>query len=534
MTILHFNDVYNVAPREKEPVGGVARFVTRVRELKAESVARGEEEAVVLFSGDAFNPSMTSTTTFGKHMVPALNAIGIHTACYGNHDFDFGVDNLISMASSNNFPWLISNVTDKKTGRPLAEGLTTRMLDFHGRKIGLIGLVEKEWLVTLATIDPDDVEYEDFCPCARRLATQLKTQQGAEIVIALTHMRVPNDELLAHEIAEVDIILGGHDHHYDVKPVGPHGTYVLKSGTDFRDMTELRLLFTDDGTAKPFKVLQHTHVEIFSSITEDPEVSVFVEECESKVRDAMNKVVGETAVDLDCRFSSIRTMETNIGNFITDVMLKGMKADLAVLNSGTLRADAIIEAGPIRMRDLVNILPMLDELCLLQLTGEQILQVLENSVSQYPRLEGRFAQVSGVTFTFDAKGSPGSRVLRDTVKIGGAALEHQRCYKLCTKDYLRQGKDGYDVFRDAVCLADGEQAGILPSMVREHFKAIEALNGDAPEASTAMAGRALSRQASKRQATMDLSRIGEGPECTKRFAIAPQVEGRVVCLNPAT
>ncbi|CAK0788397.1 unnamed protein product [Prorocentrum cordatum] len=227
-------------------------------------------------------------------------------------------------------------------------------------------------------------------------------------------------------------------------------------------------------------------------------------------------------------------METNIGNFITDVMLKGMKADLAVLNSGTLRADAIIEAGPIRMRDLVNILPMLDELCLLQLTGEQILQVLENSVSQYPRLEGRFAQVSGVTFTFDAKGSPGSRVLRDTVKIGGAALEHQRCYKLCTKDYLRQGKDGYDVFRDAVCLADGEQAGILPSMVREHFKAIEALNGDAPEASTAMAGRALSRQASKRQATMDLSRIGEGPECTKRFAIAPQVEGRVVCLNPAT
>eukprot|EP00434_Breviolum_minutum_P015357 symbB.v1.2.013534.t1/scaffold961.1/size148688/6 len=96
MTILHFNDVYNVEPRAKEgePVGGIARFVTRIKELKAESVARGEHEAVVLFSGDAFNPSLMSTSTHGKHMITALNAIGIHTACYGNHDFDFGVDNL--------------------------------------------------------------------------------------------------------------------------------------------------------------------------------------------------------------------------------------------------------------------------------------------------------------------------------------------------------------------------------------------------------------------------------------------------------
>ncbi|CAK9114400.1 unnamed protein product, partial [Durusdinium trenchii] len=199
MTILHFNDVYNVEPRAKEPVGGISRFVTRIKELKAESVARGEYEAVVLFSGDAFNPSLMSTTTHGKHMIKALNAIGIHTACYGNHDFDFGVDNLEALAASNNFPWLISNVTDKKTGRPLANGIVTRMMDFHGRKVGLIGLVEKEWLVTLATINPSEVEYEDFVPCARRLAKQLKEQERAEIVIALTHMRVPNDELLANE-----------------------------------------------------------------------------------------------------------------------------------------------------------------------------------------------------------------------------------------------------------------------------------------------------------------------------------------------
>jgi len=129
--------------QKKEPVGGIARFVTRMRDLKAEAVARGEPEAICLFSGDAFNPSLTSTVTMGKHMVPALNAVGINTACYGNHDFDFGVDQLVDMAGDNNFPWLISNVVDRKTGEPLAEGLFTRMVDWHGRKIVLMGLVEK-------------------------------------------------------------------------------------------------------------------------------------------------------------------------------------------------------------------------------------------------------------------------------------------------------------------------------------------------------------------------------------------------------
>lgn len=528
MTILHFNDVYNVEPRVKEPVGGIARFVTKVRELKADSIARGEPEAVVLFSGDAFNPSLTSTVTKGRHMVPALNAIGVHTACYGNHDFDFGVDQLEKMAAENNFPWLISNVTSKATGKPLADGLVTRMLDFHGRKVGLIGLVEREWLVTLATLDPSEVDFEDFCPCGRRLAKQLKEKMGAEIVVALTHMRVPNDELLAHEVEEIDIILGGHDHHYDVKPVGPFGTYVLKSGTDFRDITVLRLEFTDSG-AKPFKILDDKHIEIEGSIPEDPEMKVFVDECLGQVGSAMDKVIGETATDLDCRFSEIRTRETNVGNFVTDIMRNALKADIGFLNSGTLRADAIIEKGIIKVRDLVNLLPMLDELCLLQVTGSQLLCLLENSVSQYPRLEGRFAQVSGVTFTFDAARPGGQRLEEATIRVGGQPLDKSKKYKLVTKDYLRQGKDGYDVFRETVCLADGEQAGILPTIVRDHFHALAVLNGmtaDAPVDSLQRA-RACEKQGG-------LTKVGDGPADLQKFAINPAVEDRIVCLNPAS
>jgi len=520
MTILHFNDVYNVEPRAKEPVGGIARFVTRIKELKAESVARGEHEAVVLFSGDAFNPSL-------MHMITALNAIGIHTACYGNHDFDFGVDNLEALASQNNFPWLISNVTDKKTGRPLASGIVTRMMDFHGRKVGLIGLVEKEWLVTLATINPSEVEYEDFVPCARRLAKQLKEHDRAEIVIALTHMRVPNDELLAHEVSEVDIILAGHDHHYDVKPVGPHGTYVLKSGTDFRDITVLQLEFTDEGP-KPYQVTETQHVEIDGKIAECPTMKSFVDECMTSLGAAMDQVVGATAVDLDSRFASIRTQETNLGNFVVDVMRFALKADVAMLNSGTLRADAIIERGDIKVRDLVNLLPMLDELCLLQLTGTQVLSALENSVSQYPRLEGRFAQVSGVSFTFDAAKTPLERIDETSIRIGGEPIQRDKNYKLVTKDYLRKGKDGYDIFMDGICLADGEQAGILPSIVRDCFASLELLNGESESAK-----RSSTFQATRLMEQLKLEKVGDGPDMLKRYAINPSIEGRIVCLNPA-
>lgn len=102
----------------------------------------------------------------------------------------------------------------------------------------------------------------------------------------------------------------------------------------------------------------------------------------------MDVVIGRIEVPLDGRFSSVRTQETNLGNFICDVLLTAIDADLVLLNAGTLRADRVIPAGEFKLRDLMNLLPMLDPLALLAATGAQIISVLENGVSQYPKLEG--------------------------------------------------------------------------------------------------------------------------------------------------
>ncbi|KAK8759231.1 hypothetical protein V5799_003137, partial [Amblyomma americanum] len=200
----------------------------------------------------------------------------------------------------------MSNVIDNETGRLLADGEEFQILERSGKKIGLIGLVEEEWLATLATIDPEDVEYKDFVTEGRRLARLLKQKKGVDYVIALTHMRTPNDCRLAANVDEVDLILGGHDHVYEVKKV--NGKHVIKSGTDFRQFSRITLTFTASGV-----VVDVAEVNVTSDFVEDSELRDLLSKYKDVVQGKMEEVIGHFAVDLDGRFSSIRTSETNLG-----------------------------------------------------------------------------------------------------------------------------------------------------------------------------------------------------------------------------
>lgn len=104
----------------------------------------------------------------------------------------------------------------------------------------------------------------------------------------------------------------------------------------------------------------------------------------------LDKVIGTIEVPLDARFNSVRTRETNVGNFICDIILTAVDADVVIVNSGTLRADRIIPSGPIKLRDLRCILPFLDQLVVILVTGAQLVEALETSVSFYPKNEGKY------------------------------------------------------------------------------------------------------------------------------------------------
>lgn len=145
--------------------------------------------------------------------------------------------------------------------------------------------------------------------------------------------------------------------------------------------------------------------------------------------------------DLDGRFASIRSKETNLGNLVADIMLDAAgDGDFALLNSGTLRSDRIHPKGPFKMRDLVTILPYMESILVLNITGKQVHRALENGVSQYPKLEGRFPQVAGITFAFDPTRDPGSRVPFDSIHVQGSALLCEKVYRVVTKEFIAQGK----------------------------------------------------------------------------------------------
>ncbi len=114
---------------------------------------------------------------------------------------------------------------------------------------------------------------------------------------------------------------------------------------------------------------------------------------------------------------------------------------------------------------------MVDSVSVLEVSGVQLIRALENGVSKYPKKEGRFPQVSGIQFSFDPSLSSGSRVIPDSVLVHGQPLELNRGYKLATKGYIAQGRDGYDVFKDCKVVVSADEGLILGIIVQEHFRA---------------------------------------------------------------
>jgi 5'-nucleotidase len=270
-------------------------------------------------------------------------------------------------------------------------------------------------------------------------------------------------------------------------------------GSDFQDLSEITVQFwpedaTDvaadhhDNLAKTatFEVERH---RITSKIEEDPTVKGIVDSFLDHLKEKLGDSIGASAVPLDGRFSSVRTMETNLGNFVTDAVLdacqngNGSGADCVIMNSGTLRADRLFPPGNLTFLDLqvcacippelaiasrvraVEVtsadmhhvtshltgtpgtfllaqitLPLMDELCVIGLTGKQLLAALENGVSKWPALEGRFPQVAGIRFLFDPEQAPGNRIVAESVEVADAPLDYERVYGVAAKSFV--GKSG--------------------------------------------------------------------------------------------
>ncbi|KAH9853979.1 Metallo-dependent phosphatase [Lenzites betulinus] len=467
LNLLHFNDVYRVQPFKLNPKSletiDVAQWTAMLDDVREKWPLRpdGKRDGLVLFSGDVFSPSVESSVTRGSHMVPVMNAIGPDISLTGNHDFDFGYPHLSKLIQDANYPWILSNIIDTETSRVPEHLLEFYVFERSGVRIGVIGLVEKEWIATVSTW-PSNFKYKDMAEVAIDLSKRLRDPEGehkCDIIIALTHARVPNDVKLAKSINALspsaqenkpidnvhgaDIIFGGHDHLYYIsrgvtswegydlnqEVLGgeeDHGDIlVVKSGTDFRDLSEitLELANTPEGSVrrKVIKTIKGKHYETKPGSRKSERVAKLLENLLSSVSSALKAPVCKTEVELDLRSSIIRVQETAAANWFADVLRHayddavclqtGGGADGVFICAGTLRGDSIYGPGLVTLGDIMEILPFEDPIVVLELDGETIWAALEASLETWPAQEGRFPTIAGFRVSWDSRRPPGQRVL---------------------------------------------------------------------------------------------------------------------------
>ena len=179
-----------------------------------------------------------------------------------------------------------------------------------------------------------------------------------------------------------------------------------------------------------------------ATVTPDPESQALADEYTAKLDATLNVEIGVTETELDSRRNTVRAVESSMGNLIADAIRGQTGADIALMNGGGIRGDRTYDAGAkLTRRDILTELPFGNISMITELPGSQVLLALENAVSQIEKGAGRFAQVSGVTFTVDPSAEAGARV--SEVIVGGAALEADKLYKVAVNDYILGGGDGY-------------------------------------------------------------------------------------------
>jgi 5'-nucleotidase / UDP-sugar diphosphatase len=444
ITLLQVNDVYQFAPVDRGTRGGLARVMTLKKQIQKES-----PHTLFLFAGDTVSPSVESITYKGAQMIEAWNTAGLDYATFGNHEFDFGPEVLRERMKESRFPWIAANVIDTKTGKPFggAESFVIREID--GVKIGIFGLVLPE---TKTTSRPGpDVEFLNPCETAKKVVSDIHAR-GAKVVVALTHLSMREDKEVAR-CSDVDVIIGGHEHTLLESAAG--GAPIFKMTADARELGRIDLNISK--TSGELESIDWKVIPVTSETKEDQEFAAIYRRYQGLLKE-LSQIVGRSRVALDARSAENRTRETNVGNLVAEAFRSATGADVALMNGGSIRADTIISPGPLTKRDLLSILPFKNKVVKLELTGATLRAALEQGVSRSAEdaEPGRFPQVAGLRFTFDASRPPGSRVA--DVTVNGQPLDDNKKYTLATTNFLAiDGGDGYAMLKGTRLLISPEQ-----------------------------------------------------------------------------
>jgi 2',3'-cyclic-nucleotide 2'-phosphodiesterase (5'-nucleotidase family) len=205
-------------------------------------------------------------------------------------------------------------------------------------------------------------------------------------------------------------------------------------------------------------------IPVDARLAEAPDIVALLRRQDALLARELDTVVGRTAVTLDARESLTRREETPLGRFLAALLRDRVGAQVGLLNSGAIRGNRVIPAGPITKRDVRELLPFSNTVTLLEVTGAALRAALERSVDELPRPTGHFLQTAGVRMTVDPAQPPGRRV--GAIEVEGRPLDPAGLYRVAVPDYLARGQDGYPMLAASrVLLAPEDGPGLIETVL---------------------------------------------------------------------
>ena len=433
--------------------------------------------STVLFGGNGFGPSLQASITRGANMIPLINRLGTDAAVLGVHDLDYGIPRFVDLIRRCEFPWLVSNVICSDTKKPIPGTVTTSILtipDMVNFKIGLIGLVEEDWL--LSSIQTESLTHLN--PTDVTLSLSKSLRQSCDFIIVLSHMKLSSDVALAEATqGVVNLIVSGYSVVDGCQSVGKI-PIIRNSCPNCLSYTRIEIAMIQSGDELPSFEIESSQINITTEYPIDPDLSEVTSQSDRQLIGLLDEVVVETVEDFNCQSDYVRSNETAIGNLLTDAILwtfRRLSCEVAILHSGCIRPNCTFEKGPLSMADIFSIVPTEDPIIVVEVRGFILKQLLEDGFKSLPNPSNSFPQTAGLRISLKEDNPPGSRVVQLSVVTRDGELEivdfnnHNRMYKLATSAFLAYGRDGSTFLTTCRRRISVDEGVIIPSLFQNYL-----------------------------------------------------------------
>ena len=456
VTLALICDIYEMA--EKNGRGGYARIASAIRAERA----RGSN-VIVAHAGDAISPSLMSSLDKGKHVIELTNQLNIDLFVPGNHEFDFGPDVFRQRMGEAEFSLLAANLRDDE-GRRLSGFADTKLFHIDGVVIAVIGLTAEN---SVDRSSPGGLKFRGSLETLKELAPKLR-QQGADIVVAVAHAPRRVD-LRLMRADQLDVLLSGDDHDLVLVYDGRTAMVEAKQDGEYVTAIDLKITINQKGERRDVSWWPQFRIVDTATVDPDPVIAAKVESYRKQLSAELDLPIGRSLTALDSRKSEVRRHETAIGNLIADALKSSLNADVAIFNGGGIRGNRTYDAGTmLTKRDILTELPFGNKAVLVEVTGTQLLNLLENGLWYAGKANGRFLQVAGLAILADSSKRPGEKVLQAT--IAGYPIDLSAKYRLATNSFIAAGREGYNAITGGEVLIGENDGELVANIVTEFIR----------------------------------------------------------------